>query len=86
MHSEQLKLLKALQALEFSVYEFVLYLDTHPDDQRALAEFSTLGRETQRLRDTYSQCYGPLSIEDNINLSSWRWALDPWPWDIDYEN
>jgi spore coat protein JB len=85
MRTEQLELLKALQALEFSALDFNLYLNTHPDDQRALAEYSNMVREVQRLRNAYIRAYGPLMAEDNVDLSCWRWASDPWPWDIHYQ-
>jgi spore coat protein JB len=84
MRAEQLELLKVLQALEFSAFDFSLYLNTHPNDQRALAEYSNLMSETRRVRNAYTKTYGPLMAEDNVGLSSWRWALDPWPWDIHY--
>lgn len=84
MRTEQLELLKALQALEFSAFDFNLYLDTHPECQRALAEYSNLVREVQRFRDAYNKTYGPLMAEDNVDLSCWRWATEPWPWDINY--
>jgi spore coat protein JB len=84
MHSEQLDLIKTLQALEFSAFDFNLYLDTHPSDQRALAEYSNLMREVRIAENTYNQKYGPLMAEDNVNQSGWRWAIDPWPWDIEY--
>ena len=84
MHTEQFELLKALQALEFSAFDFNLYLDTHPNDQRALAEYSNLVREVKQVKNVYIANYGPLMAEDNTDLSCWRWALDPWPWDIEY--
>jgi spore coat protein JB len=85
MRAEQLELLEALQALEFSAFDFHLYLDTHPKCQRALAEYSSLVCETQRIRNAYNKLYGPLMAEDNQDLSCWRWALEPWPWDINYQ-
>lgn len=85
MHAEQLELLKTLQALEFSALEFQLYLNTHPNDQRALAEFSNLVCEVKRVQNVYNAAYGPLMAADNTDLSCWRWALDPWPWDINYQ-
>jgi len=84
MHSEQMELLKALQALQFSAFDFNLYLDTHPNDQRALAEYSKLQREAQCAGNAYNKSFSPLMAEDNINQPCWKWALEPWPWDIDY--
>ena len=84
MRTEQRELLETLQAYEFSAFDFSLYLNTHPNDQRALAEYSNLERQAQCIQNSYQQNYGPLMAEDNVNFSCWRWALDPWPWDIEY--
>ncbi|HBF37678.1 MAG TPA: spore coat protein CotJB [Firmicutes bacterium] len=84
MHTAQLKMLNDLQALEFTGYDFHLYLNTHPNDLRALAEFSRVTRESERLRNMYSTNYGPLMAGDNANQPCWRWTEEPWPWEIDY--
>lgn len=84
MQSEQLELLKSLQALEFTGLDFVLYLDTHPGDQRALADYAQIQRETERLRKTYAMQYGPLMSDDAVTQPCWRWIEEPWPWEIEY--
>ncbi len=84
MRSEQLDSLKTLQALQFSAFDFNLYLDTHPNDSRALAEYSTLIHQVKIAENAYNQKYGPLTAEDSVNQPCWRWALEPWPWDIEY--
>jgi spore coat protein JB len=84
MHREQLEMLKEIQALEFTAFDFNLYLDTHPNDQRALAEYSRAIRESERLKNMYTANYGPLMAEDNVNQTCWRWIEDPWPWEIEY--
>ncbi len=84
MHNAQLKMLMDLQAWEFTGYDFHLYLDTHPNDPRALVEYSRAEREVQRLKNMYATNYGPLTAEDNANQSCWRWIEEPWPWEIDY--
>lgn len=84
MQREQLELLKTLQALEFTALELNLYLDTHPGDQRALTDYSNTMCEVNRVKQLYIMNYGPLMAEDSINQPVWRWAQDPWPWDLDY--
>jgi spore coat protein JB len=84
MHNAQLKMLMDLQAWEFTGYDFHLYLDTHPNDPRALAEYSRAEREVQRLKNMYATNYGPLTAGDNVNQACWRWIEEPWPWEIDY--
>ncbi|MCL6591037.1 MAG: spore coat protein CotJB [Firmicutes bacterium] len=84
MQREQLEMLKNLQAVEFTALDLNLYLNTHPGDQRALSDFSASIREAEVLKKTYTSRYGPLMAEDSANQTQWRWALEPWPWDLDY--
>lgn len=84
MEREQLELMKTLQALEFTALDLALYLDTHPSDQRALADYSKVVRETEHVKNVYVRTYGPLMAGDNINQPCWRWAEEPWPWDLEY--
>lgn len=49
MDREQMMLLKEIMEVGFLLVETNLYLDTHPEDERAL-----------RLHNTYSQKYGEL--------------------------
>lgn len=85
MTREQLDLLTTLQAHEFTAFDLVLYLDTHPTDQRALADYMGVNRETKRLQQIYSNSYSPLRAEDESAVANyWRWAEEPWPWDLEY--
>lgn len=85
MHEEQLQLLKEIMAMDFSVIEFNLFLDTHPNDQRALAELNSLCCQSKALRRRYEQCYGPLMpCGDSPPRLPWAWVEEPWPWQIDY--
>ena len=77
MEREQLELMKTLQALEFTAFDLALYLNTHPNNQRALADYSKAVRETEHVRNVYVRTYGPLMAEDNVNQPSWRWAENP---------
>ncbi|MBC7344009.1 MAG: spore coat protein CotJB [Clostridia bacterium] len=85
MDVHQKNMLKQIMALEFSALEFNLYLDTHPDDERALSEFNTVAEELAALKRDYESRYGPLL---NYGLSgpvrTWRWIDDPWPWEITF--
>jgi spore coat protein JB len=84
MRYEQLEMLNQLQALEFVAVDFNLYLDTHPDDQRALCEYHNTIEELQRLRMAYVKCSGPLIPMDQPKQGCWKWIEEPWPWQIEY--
>ncbi|MGE5561526.1 MAG: spore coat protein CotJB [Chloroflexota bacterium] len=73
----------ALQALGFTLVDLNLYLDTHPWDQRALADFNATSAQYHACRQQYESMYGPLmNFGHSMSPAPWRWAIDPWPWEI----
>ena len=68
-----------IKCLQFAVTELALYLDTHPDDERALCLHRKYAKELRELKDKYQKVYGPLTIEFPCN--KWRWLEEPWPWE-----
>lgn len=73
------KMLMDIKELNFAVIELGLYLDTHPEDQRALCLHRKYAKELKELKDKYQKVYGPLSIYYPCN--KWRWLEEPWPWE-----
>jgi spore coat protein JB len=85
MYYDKLALLKQLQALEFAAVEFNLYLDTHPNDQRALAEYNRIVQQIDVVKKQYECYFGPLfNFGMSPSGSPWRWIEEPWPWEIEY--
>ena len=68
---------KKIKCLDFAVIELSLYLDTHPDDQKALCLHRKYAKEVKELKDDYQKVYGPLTI--NYPCNKWRWLEEPWP-------
>lgn len=68
-----------IRALNFAIIELALYLNTHPNDQRALCLHREYCRRLKDLKDKYQRVYGPLTIYYPCN--KWRWLEDPWPWE-----
>lgn len=79
--NEHDKLLKRIQAEDFSVYEAVLYLDGHPCDENALEFYAQHMETLKALKLEYRQNYGPLTIYGNEDSSCWQWVNTPWPWE-----
>lgn len=73
---EMEKMLMEIKELNFAVIELGLYLDTHPEDQRALCLHRKYVKELKDLKDKYQKVYGPLSIYFPCN--KWRWLEEPW--------
>lgn len=83
MDRERYRMLEEIQAVGFVLIELNLYLDTHPDDERALREFNTYGQQLRRLKTQYEARYGPLlSSGYSPSQFPWKWVNEPWPWDM----
>ena len=75
----QKEMLQNIKCLNFAIIELGLYLDTHPDDEKALCLHRKYCKEYRELTDKYQKAYGPLTIQFPCN--KWRWLEEPWPWE-----
>lgn len=73
------EMMQEIRCLEFAINELTLYLDTHPDDQKALCLHRKYAKEAKELKDKYQKVFGPLTI--NFPCNKWRWLEEPWPWE-----
>ncbi len=73
------EMLNEIKCLAFAIQELALYLDTHPDDEKALCLHNKYCKEYRDLTDKYQKVYGPLTI--NCPCNKWRWLEEPWPWE-----
>jgi spore coat protein JB len=68
-----------IRSLDFAITDLTLYLDTHPDDRRALCLYRKYTKEAYDLKNQYQKVYGPLTT--NFPCNKWRWLEEPWPWE-----
>lgn len=73
--------LTELQALNFALYELALYLDTHREDQEALALYRNYQQLYSQGRQEYERRYGPLGHGTPSDRDGYAWLDDPWPWE-----
>lgn len=73
------EMLDEIRQVSFYITELALYLDTHPDDQRAICLHNENCNKLRKITDQYQAIYGPLTIEFPCN--KWRWLEQPWPWE-----
>jgi spore coat protein JB len=84
-NSGRQKLLEQIKAIEFMTVDLNLYLDTHPNDRRALSEYNCYTRQLQALKNEYEMRYGPLTnFGYSISPYPWAWINEPWPWEEKY--
>lgn len=81
MDDNRERMLREVMAADFSLIDLNLYLNTHPDDCRAVQLFNYLAQKARMLRFNYERCYGPLSMLSMHNYKCpWQWIESPWPW------
>ncbi len=73
------EMMNQIRAYDFAITELGLYLDTHPDDQKALCLHRKYAKEVKELKDKYQKVFGPLTIY--YPCHKWRWLEEPWPWE-----
>lgn len=73
------EMLQNIMCYKFAVNDLALYLDTHPEDQKALCLHREYCKVLKDLTDKYQKVFGPLTIEFPCN--KWRWIEQPWPWE-----
>lgn len=85
MDRAQMELLLEIMEVSFVLDETSLYLDTHPDDERALRLHNNASQRYHELKNMYQARYGPLT---NRDMSKFPWAYidGPWPWEVDFTN
>lgn len=75
----------------FAAWEMRLYLNSHPQDRQAIAEYrrylaaSAPGNYAEIDTDC-ADCgaVGTRIDEENACCFRWSWIENPWPWDADF--
>ncbi len=75
----QSQLMNQIQSYAFAINDLILYLDTHPNDEKALSLHNDYANEYRKMYEEYERRFGPLSIYCPCN--SYRWIASPWPWE-----
>lgn len=71
--------MRALQEAGFTLHELVLYLDTHPENRKALSMYQTYRKKYLELVSQYEASFGPLTA-NSVTGDSWTWGASCWPW------
>ena len=76
-------LLRKLQIYGFALYDTVLYLDSHPEDNSALDYYDKMSAAYKQVKKQYEDNYGPLTITGVDTDNGWTWTSTPQPWEYD---
>ena len=74
------KLMRKIQQHGFAMLEAALYLDGHPNCQKALNYYNKQKEYYTGYVSEYETTYGPLSLKGNTG-DTWNWIPGPWPWE-----
>ena len=77
------KLMEQIRAVDFALYETVLYLDVYPHSCDALETYHKLKAQQKELYREYEALCGPLTAFGNESQTSWDWMGKPFPWEYD---
>ena len=81
---ERQKLLKQIRMHYFAVTDVVLYLDSHPTCENALAYYAKQRKMLEEAVACYNAQYGPLTmLEEDCSENRWTWTEGPWPWELE---
>jgi len=74
------ELLCQIAQCEFTCVDINLYLDTHPDNERALSDYNCYAQQLAALKDLYVKHYGPLeNFGNSTSEGKWKWVSQKWP-------
>ena len=71
------EMMKQIKCLSFAIVDISEYLDTHPDDRKAICLHKEYCNQLEEIKDKYQRIFGPLTIYYPCN--KWRWLEEPWP-------
>jgi len=83
--SEKEMLLRKISAESFAMWELRLFIDTHPNSEKALKAMEEHQKRYDELVNIYESKYGPLVTTSNSQKSKMLWLNGPWPWEYEKE-
>lgn len=73
------ELLHAIMEADFFAQDLKLYLDTHPDDTRAVEMFREAVKQTAACRAAFEDSFYPLTSASAGMNGTWDWPEGVWP-------
>lgn len=81
--NEKSILKRRIEALDFSIYELELFLDTHPENSQAMQMLCEFRRRRSDAVENYESDFGTYiqTTRDVTPGNYWNWIDSPWPWE-----
>ena len=74
---------RELAQLSFAMDELRLFLDTHPEDETALAASNEVRQKREDVVRQYRRLVGPVNFYEAGGECGWDWLRAPWPWELE---
>ena len=84
MNNSKERLMKAIQAYSFAVYDALLYLDAYPNSREAQEHYNKYQRLLAKATADYEGKYGHVTAPKETK--DWKWTDGPWPWQMEGDN
>lgn len=80
------KLFRKVCEIDFALHELGLFLDSHPENEKALRLLKDYREMKAATREEYEKRFGPLMVVpcDTPATKPWQWIKSPWPWEIGF--
>ena len=75
------QLLMNIGIVDFTMTDLAEFLDTHPNDRRALEYFRHYAQVKKQLCREFSKKFYPLSLAEADCENGWTWGEAPLPWE-----
>ncbi len=82
MEAMEQALLDRIVEARFACVDLQLYLDTHPEDESAKADYICYAQKLQKLICRYEEQFGPLMNFGQSPTDQGSWVFQKWPWDL----
>lgn len=73
------ELMRAIMEADFFAQDLKLYLDTHPDDTRAVEMFREAVRQSKACKAAFEDSFWPLVADSAGTNGNWDWFNGVWP-------
>ena len=82
METTQCALMDKINEAQFVCVELNLYLDTHPCDEDARADYLCYSKKLKQLIECYESQYGPLMNFGHSPTDVGCYVCSKWPWEL----
>lgn len=80
-YTSQCQLLKKINEYSLALVDTMLYLDTHPSDQKALTYYNEILTKYKDYHHTFSMQFYPLVATEVTCSNPFSWVYSPMPWE-----